>query len=118
MHTYNESGLYSVTLTAGGAGGTNSLTKTGFIAVSGPLFSTPVTSFSASPPVTGKAPLTVSFTDQSKGSPDTWKWSFGDGNDSTEKNPVHTYNKEGGNYTVALTTTSQGAATGFRYPDT
>ncbi|MDO5838816.1 MAG: PKD domain-containing protein [Methanosarcina mazei] len=108
VHTYNESGLYSVTLTAGGAGGTNSLTKTGFIAVSGPLFSTPVTSFSASP-VTGKAPLTVSFTDQSKGSPDTWKWSFGDGNDSTEKNPVHTYNKEG-NYTVALTTTSQGGS--------
>lgn len=108
VHTYNESGLYSVTLTAGGTGGSNALTKTGFIAVSGALNETPITSFSASQ-TSGKAPLTVSFTDQSTGSPASWKWSFGDGNDSTEKNPVYTYNKAG-NYTVALTTTNEGGS--------
>ena len=47
-------------------------------------------------------PLTVSFTDQSTGSPTSWKWYFGDGNTSTEKNPVHTYNKSG-RYSVTLT---------------
>jgi YVTN family beta-propeller protein len=108
VHTYNEPGLYSVTLTAGGASGSNALTKTGFIAVSGVSLNTPVTSFSASP-ASGKVPLTVSFTDQSTGAPTAWKWTFGDGNDSTEKNPVHTYNKAG-NYNVALTTTNEGGS--------
>ncbi len=103
VHTYNESGLYTVRLTAGNANGSNTLTKIGYIAVSS-FLDTPVTSFSASQ-TSGKAPLTVSFTDESTGSPDAWKWTFGDRNDSTEKNPVHTYYKSG-NYTVSLTTTN------------
>ncbi|MGB9941312.1 PKD domain-containing protein [Methanosarcina sp.] len=100
VHTYNKSGLYSVTLTAGNANGSNALTKTGYIAVSSVL-NTPVASFSSFP-TSGKAPLTVGFTDQSTGSPASWKWSFGDGNTSTEKDPVHTYNKSG-QYNVKLT---------------
>jgi len=107
VHTYNKSGLYSVTLTASNAKGSNALTKTGYIAVSSVL-PAPVTSFSASP-TSGKTPFTVSFTDQSTGSPTSWKWTFGDGSNSTEKNPVHTYNKSG-NYTVALTTTNEGGS--------
>ncbi|WP_440945625.1 PKD domain-containing protein [Methanosarcina sp. T3] len=107
VHKYNESGLYSVRLTVSNANGSNTLTKAGYIAVPGVL-NTPVTSFSASR-TSGKAPLTVSFTDQSTGSPASWKWFFGDGSDSTEKNPVHTYNKSG-NYTVALTTTNEGGS--------
>jgi YVTN family beta-propeller protein len=107
VHTYNESGLYSVSLTAGNSNGSNALTKTGYIAVSSVL-NTPVTSFSVSQ-TSEKTPLIVRFTDQSTGSPAAWKWTFGDGNDSTEKNPVHTYNKTG-NYTVALTTTNEGGS--------
>jgi YVTN family beta-propeller protein len=61
----------------------------------------PVADFSASP-TTGKAPLTVAFTDSSTGSPTTWSWNFGDKSISTDKNPVHTYNKQG-KYTVSLT---------------
>ena len=100
VHTFNKSGLYSVTLTASNANGSNALTKTGCIAVSS-ILNTPVTSFSASP-TSGKVPLTVNFTDQSTGSPTIWRWTFGDGNASTEENPVHTFNKTG-LYSVTLT---------------
>jgi len=61
----------------------------------------PVANFSASAR-SGKAPLKVQFTDKSTGSPNSWKWSFGDGSYSTENNPVHKYRKAG-KYTVSLT---------------
>ena len=100
VHTYNESGLYSVKLAVSNSNGSNALTKTDYIAVSG-ILNTPIAAFSASP-TSGKTPLTVSFTDQSTGLPTSWRWVFGDGNTSTEKNPVHTYNKSG-LYSVTLT---------------
>ena len=107
VHTYNKTGLYSVALTASNAKGSNVLTKSSYIAVSSVL-AAPVTNFSASP-TSGSTPLTVGFTDQSKGDPISWKWTFGDGNTSTDKNPVHTYNKTG-KYSVALTTTNAGGS--------
>jgi PKD repeat protein len=61
------------------------------------------TDFSATP-ISGMAPLTVSFTDLSLNSPTSWLWSFGDGGTSTQQNPVHTYTSSG-YYTVALTAT-------------
>jgi len=64
----------------------------------------PVASFTASP-TSGKAPLTVAFTDKSKGSPTKWKWSFGDGTTSTQQNLTHKYSKVG-SYTVKLTATN------------
>ncbi|MDD4217166.1 MAG: PKD domain-containing protein, partial [Bacteroidales bacterium] len=42
----------------------------------------------------------VQFTDASILA-DTWEWSFGDGNTSTEQNPLHTYTANG-TYTVSL----------------
>ncbi|RXA15078.1 PKD domain-containing protein [Methanosarcina sp. MSH10X1] len=102
-HTYNKSGLYPVTLTASNANGSNALTKTGYIAVSNSL----IAAFSAFP-TSGLAPLNVSFTDNSNGSPAAWTWAFGDGNTSIEKNPVYTYNKSG-NYTVSLTVNNSGS---------
>lgn len=59
--------------------------------------------FSATP-TSGAAPLTVNFTDQSTGTVDSWNWSFGDGLNSNEQNPSHTYN-DSGSYTVILTVT-------------
>ncbi|MFA5902496.1 MAG: PKD domain-containing protein [Desulfobacula sp.] len=53
-------------------------------------------------PTGGQAPLNVSFTDQSVGNITSWLWNFGDGNTSTEQNPVHTYGSPG-LYTVSLT---------------
>ena len=57
-------------------------------------------------PTSGDAPLTVNFTDQSTNNPTSWHWDFGDGNNSSEQNPSHTYN-DMGQYDVALTTTNQ-----------
>lgn len=48
---------------------------------------------------------TVAFTDQSTNEPDSWLWDFGDGNSSTEQNPLHTY-AANGTYTVQLTATN------------
>ncbi|MGB1397517.1 MAG: PKD domain-containing protein, partial [Planctomycetota bacterium] len=52
----------------------------------------------------GDYDLTVEFTDTSTGEVDSWLWDFGDGNGSTEANPIHTYTAEG-IYTVTLTVT-------------
>ena len=59
-----------------GPDGSNTNTKVGYIAV-GPLPPAPVAGFSATP-TTGKAPLTVAFSDQSTGVISTWSWDFGD----------------------------------------
>ena len=66
----------------------------------------PTANFSATP-INGSAPLTVQFNDQSTGPPTSWAWDFNnDGNvDSTEQNPIYTYNNAG-TYTVKLTVTN------------
>jgi hypothetical protein len=61
----------------------------------------PTVAFSATN-VTGPAPLTVTFTDESTGSPIAWVWDFGDGNSSNAQHPVHTYTSAG-TYDVSLT---------------
>ena len=57
----------------------------------------------------GNAPLTVTFTDRSTGDPTAWNWDFGDGTDSTDQNPVHTYTSAG-TYTVTLTVSNADGA--------
>ncbi len=57
--------------------------------------------------VSGKPPLTVTFTDKSTGGESIagWRWDFGDGTPvSTERNPTHTYSSKGV-YDVKLTIT-------------
>jgi PKD repeat protein len=54
--------------------------------------------------VSGTCPLIVNFTDESTGSPISYLWDFGDGESSTEENPVHRYGAPGV-YTVTLTVT-------------
>ncbi|AAM05168.1 DUF2341 domain-containing protein [Methanosarcina acetivorans] len=61
----------------------------------------PIVNFTANQ-TGGNAPLTVQFNDTSRYYPTSWFWEFGDGSNSTEQNPVHTYATEG-NYTVNLT---------------
>ena len=63
----------------------------------------PVALFSAGP-LSGSAPLAVTFQDQSFGNISSRLWNFGDGDSSTEQHPTHTY-AEAGSYTVTLTVT-------------
>jgi hypothetical protein len=46
------------------------------------------------------------FTDLSEGPIKSWKWNFGDGATSTERNPIHQY-ASSGNYMVLLTATNE-----------
>ena len=71
----------------------------------------PVSDF-AGTPRNGIAPLTVSFTDLSSNFPNSWHWSFGDGNitNSTVQNPVHTY-LAAANYSVSLTASNAAGGT-------
>jgi PKD repeat protein len=67
--------------------------------------------------LSGRSPLIVQFTDQSTGSPTSWRWSFGDGKTSTQQNPQHTYTskKMTQSYTVILIVTNEfGSNTGVK----
>ncbi len=69
----------------------------------------PVPAFTASP-VSGCAPLIVSFTDQSVNA-NSWKWDLGNGATSTQQNPSVIYTLPG-TYTISLTVTNaSGSAT-------
>jgi PKD repeat protein len=67
----------------------------------------PVAAFTAAP-LSGSAPLTVTFTNQTvTAAPTALFWDFGDGSNSTDQNPLHTYTT-GGTFTVNLTATNAG----------
>jgi len=100
VHKYSKIGKYTVSLTVKNAEGSNTVTKKDYINV----VTKPIAAFSAYP-TTGKAPLTVAFTDKSTGIPTKWKWSFGDGTISREQNSKHQYLQEG-NYKITLTVTN------------
>jgi len=51
--------------------------------------------------------LTVLFTDASTGSPSSYRWTFGDATESSEKSPAHTY-PAAGTYAVSLMVTNAG----------
>ena len=66
----------------------------------------PIAAFSSSI-LRGTAPLTVKFTDQSKGTIDTYLWDFGDKTKaSQDRNPVHQFAKPG-IYSVTLTVSNK-----------
>ncbi|MDZ7309171.1 MAG: phytase, partial [candidate division KSB1 bacterium] len=99
-HEYARAGVYSVTLTVSDSCGSNSASKAEFITVNSPV----VAAFAVSDS-SGCSPLTVQFSDSSTGSPTAWLWDFGDGTNSTEQHPSHTYHASG-RYTVTLTASS------------
>ncbi len=68
----------------------------------------PSASFSAAA-TSGLAPLQVTFTNTSTGDISSYAWDFGDGDTSTEANPVHGY-QEAGTYTVSLTVEGSGGS--------
>ena len=104
-HNFGKVGVYNVTLFVYGPEGNDTLTKVAYVTANADTSDLPVASFSASP-TTGKAPLRVTFTDESRGTPTSWAWNFGDGGTSAENNPAHNYSAAG-NYTVNMTVTNK-----------
>lgn len=106
-HTYPLPGTYTVSLTAGNEGGQATKIQTDYIQVI-PSGTPPRAWFTASP-LMGYEPLTVRFTDRSSGTPSSWHWDFGDGNTSSDRNPVHTY-ATAGRYVPTLTVSNSGGS--------
>ncbi len=106
-HTYTSTGSFTVSLTSSNTAGSDTLSRSGYITVTEPL-----TANFTGTPKSGMAPLAVTFTDTSAGSPTAWSWDFGDGNTSTNENPLHTYSTAG-TFRVNLTVT-KGTATDTR----
>lgn len=101
-YTFTDVGIHNVSLTVSNSTyGTPSSTSAIDIYVNESVIS----DFGAAP-TSGYATLDVSFVDMS--SPANiyaWYWDFGDNQDSTTRNPTHSYNSSG-IYTVKLTATS------------
>ena len=102
-YMFMDPGVYTITLTVTGPGGSDTEVKTDYITVTEPV---PEPDFEADPTY-GEAPLTVNFTDLTQNPVDTWLWDFGDGATSTEQNPQHVYTDED-YFTVSLTVTGPG----------
>ena len=97
-HVYQNSGVYTVTLTAANALSSQTITHTGLITV----YRLPIADFVAGPR-TGATPLLVEFTNTSQYG-ETFVWSYGDGATSTTNAPTHSHvYASAGVYTVQLT---------------
>lgn len=109
VHTYDHYGMYTVTLTVSTVlGCTDTEIKTAFIQV----WKQPEAAFTTTPEngiVTVSSPV-IQFNDQSS-DVDNYNWNFGDGTNSTESSPSHTYtipsDVDNQVFTVILTTTSR-----------
>ncbi|AKB83101.1 cell surface protein [Methanosarcina barkeri 3] len=96
VYEFTTVGTFTVNLTATNENGTSSKLATIKVTEkSVPVL--PVANFTAN--------LTVRFFDISANNPNKWNWDFGDGTNSTEQNPVHTFSKEG-TYNVTLVATN------------
>ncbi len=100
VHSYSTAGNYTIGLKVFDQFGcANTISKPNQISVSHPTAKF-ITTDSISCPNS-----TITFLNKSIGSGLTYNWNFGDGSNSTVKNPTHTYGTVG-NYTVKLIVTS------------
>jgi len=108
--TYAAAGSYNVTLTATNASGSNTITKNNYITVTSAT--APQAAFSVSDN-TILAGETVTFTDQSTGSPTSWAWTFSGGTPSTSnlQNPPAIQFNLPGTYNVTLVAGNSGGST-------
>jgi len=104
VYVFNTTGTYDIQLIAGNSTVNNTIVKTGYIIVDTPV--TPVANFTANP-TSGRASLTVQFTDTSTNNPTSWRWDFNNDGiiDSTQQNPLYKY-MTAGVYTVTLNATN------------
>lgn len=102
---YNNVGIYTVSLVATNANGSDTETKTAYITVVDTTTSVPTNAdFVAvgNPVAVGGS---VNFTDLSVGNPTSWSWTFTGGSPSTStaQNPTGIVYNTAGTYTVTLT---------------
>ncbi len=115
-HQYATAGTFTVALTVSNANGSNTRTRTAYVTIGNP----PVAVVAATP-VSGTAPLSVSFDGTgSTGASLTYAWDFGDpasgaANTSALSKPSHTY--AAGTYQARLTV-SNGNGTSTSPPTT
>lgn len=103
VKTFNNPGLYTVTLIATGPGGSSNVSRQITVQSANP----PVAGFTADK-TSGPAPLTVQFTNASTGGQITnYLWNFSDGTTSTQQNPSHEFTNVG-TYNVILTVSGPG----------
>ena len=105
-HTYATAGNFAWTLTV--TADDQTCTQTGTVAVSEPCA---LTCAASATPTAGVAPLVVAFTATATATHCTgttaFAWVFGDGANSTEQNPSHTY-ASAGSFTWVLTASVEG----------
>lgn len=108
-HIYNIPGFYTIKLIVTNTFGCNdTLVRVNYIEVPGTIADFNVSASQLC------AESTVQFTDNSINAT-TWDWNFGDGNSSSQKNPVNTY-INAGQYTVSLIVhNSQGCTSNFTF---
>lgn len=105
-HTYQNAGIFTVSLMVSSSVGADLEIKTNIINVQPQ--GEPTADFKATP-LTGLAPVKVQFTDISQGNPGSWVWIFGDGGISGLQNPVHEY-RASEFYSVTLTVSNENGA--------
>ena len=91
--TYSTPGIYTISLKATNANGSNTLTKPQYIRV----FDKPTVNF-LSTDTLGCSIFSTGFTDASSstsGSVIAWEWDFGDGTTAIQQNPIHQYTSSG-----------------------
>jgi PKD repeat protein len=104
IHVYSSSGTYTVNLTISNTNGTDSKLSSISVLEKPAVVLPPVANFSSNVS-RGFAQLSIQFTDLSENAT-VWNWNFGDGNNSTEQNPVHTYSAPG-SYIVELAASNE-----------
>lgn len=105
-YTYYEPGVYSVTLSAGnGAGGSESISKQLIIEV----FDKPSARFNLMPNQI-QFPGGKLYTDNQSFGASSFLWDFGDGQNSTEFEPIHQYTSEGVFTITLIATNAEGCA--------
>ncbi len=104
-HTFPSAGNFTIKLTYTTTGG---CTGTVNVPNGVSIGTLPTANFSATP-LGGCASQPIAFTDLSTGNPNSWIWLFGDGTNSSQKNPIHQYN-DTGHFTVKLIALNNGCA--------
>jgi outer membrane protein OmpA-like peptidoglycan-associated protein len=115
-HTYDKAGTYNPSLTITDKKGNTAMASMSSITVNCP----PISASASGTPTSGAAPFTAAFKATAQGGcpPYTYAWDFGDGGNSTEQAPSHSYAVQGAVTATLTVTDSKGASAKSTVPVT